>query len=194
MFEIILFLSWNVNSKSHTRSFFLYSFLIKKIEFQKLIKMVLKCNICEHEPWSKGWHKCRDQHYNCFICDILIKERNRTNYMSEHYNNPDLYITCCSCKIHKQISYFRFKTQKCRLCTYLQRYRFCHTKDKFRGHAIKYYIELTHVVGKNALCVRARAFVDTSSIVMLETTGYAWDHRHQLLPKLTFYLELKSKL
>ena len=68
--------------------------------------------------------------------------------MSQRYNNPDLYKTCSLCKIYKHIFYFRFKEEKCRLCIYLQRFRFHHTKDKFKEHVLKYNIDPAHVVEK----------------------------------------------
>ena len=48
--------------------------------------MIFMCNNCEHKPLSKCCDKCKDQPYNCFIFEILIKERGRTNHMSEHMN------------------------------------------------------------------------------------------------------------
>ena len=79
--------------------------------------MIIKCNNCEPKPFKKCCDKCRDQPYKCFVCDIIIKERDRTNHLSKYYTNPDLYKTCCSCKIYKQISYFRYKTENRSLCT-----------------------------------------------------------------------------
>ena len=74
--------------------------------------MILKGNNWEHTKWSKCRDKCRDQPYKYFICDIKIKARDRTNHMSEHYKNTDLYITCCSCKIHKHIFFLDLNQKK----------------------------------------------------------------------------------
>ena len=56
--------------------------------------------------------------------------------MSKHYNDPDQYLTCHKCKVNKHISHYRFKNYTCRICLYLNRYRFGHTKE----HAKKYNI------------------------------------------------------
>ena len=47
--------------------------------------------------------KWRDQLVvdECCISDIIMKEKDRTNHISEHHDNADLYKTCCSCKIYK---------------------------------------------------------------------------------------------
>ena len=42
------------------------------------------------------------------------------------------------CKVHKTIAQYRFKNFYCRLCTYLHRYRFGHTKERFLEHAKRY--------------------------------------------------------
>ena len=39
------------------------------------------------------------------------------------------------CKLNKNISYFRFKNFKCRLCTRLHGYRFTHNKNQFKESA-----------------------------------------------------------
>ena len=39
------------------------------------------------------------------------------------------------CKINQPVGDFRFKKAKCRLCVYLQRYRYRHTKDQFKEYA-----------------------------------------------------------
>ena len=74
--------------------------------------------------------------------------------MSELYNNPDLFIACCSCEIYKHFSYCRFKTEKYRLLTYQQRYKFRQTKDTFGEHSIKCKIEQIKVVKKKMPCAR----------------------------------------
>ena len=44
-----------------------------------------------------------------FICDIIRRERDRTDHLSEHNKNQDPYITFSLCKVYKHISHFRFK-------------------------------------------------------------------------------------
>ena len=54
--------------------------------------------------------------------------------MGKHYIEAELYLTCSMCKLNKHISYFRFRKNKCGLCVHLQRYRFSHTRDRFKEH------------------------------------------------------------
>ena len=84
----------------------------------------------------------KEQPYECFICNDIIREGDRNSHMSKHYEEVDLYSTCSMCKVKKHISYFRFKTNKCRLCVYLQRYLFGRTKDRFKEYIRKYNILL----------------------------------------------------
>ena len=49
--------------------------------------------------------------------------------MDNHYNDPFQYLTWKMCKINKNISYYRFKYFRGRLCVHLHRYRFGHTRD-----------------------------------------------------------------
>ena len=44
------------------------------------------------------------------------------------------------CKLNKFISCFMLKTQKCRLCVHLHRYRFSYTRDRFEEHVYTYKI------------------------------------------------------
>ena len=60
--------------------------------------------------------------------------------MVVHFNNPNQYLVCRMCKVNKHISQYRFKRFYCRLCIYLHRYRFHHTKERFLEHAKKYNI------------------------------------------------------
>ena len=41
------------------------------------------------------------------------------------------------CNVYKHISFFRFRNAKCKLCIYLHRYRFGHTRNQFREHIYK---------------------------------------------------------
>ena len=54
-----------------------------------------------------------------------------------HYNDPNQYLFCKKCKINKHISDYRFKPYTCRICLYLNRYRFGHTKERLREHVKK---------------------------------------------------------
>ena len=44
------------------------------------------------------------------------------------------------CGVNKHISYYRFRNAKCKLCIYLHRHRFGHTRNQFREHIYKYNI------------------------------------------------------
>ena len=61
--------------------------------------------------------------------------------MSIHFNDPNQYLLCRMCKVNKHIT-FRFKNFSCRLCVYVGRYRFHHTKERLLEHAINYNIEV----------------------------------------------------
>ena len=78
--------------------------------------------------------------YLCFICNETIPYKDSHSHMSKHYNDPNQYLTCRMCKTNKHISYCRFKCFRCRLCIHLHRYRFGHTKERFREHVKKYNI------------------------------------------------------
>ena len=60
--------------------------------------------------------------------------------MSNYYSDPHQYLSCKMCKIVKDISYYRFKIFRCRLCVHLYRYRFEHTKHRFKEIAEVYKI------------------------------------------------------
>ena len=62
--------------------------------------------------------------------------------MNIHYNDPNLYIICVMCNVNQNISGFRFKTFKYRLCFYLHRYRYKHTRDRFREYFEKFNKEV----------------------------------------------------
>ena len=62
--------------------------------------------------------------------------------MSIHYNDPNLYITCMMCNVNQHISGFRLKIFKCRLCVHIHRYRYTHTKDRFKEFAEKLNIKV----------------------------------------------------
>ena len=45
------------------------------------------------------------------------------------------------CNVYKHISLYKFRNRKCRLCIYLHRYRYGHTRNQFREHVYKYNIQ-----------------------------------------------------
>ena len=58
------------------------------------------------------------------------------------YNDPNLYITCIMCNVNHYISGLTFKNFKSRLCNYLHRYRYKHTRDRLREHVENFNIEV----------------------------------------------------
>ena len=62
--------------------------------------------------------------------------------MAIHYNDPTQFLICKKCKVNKHISHYRIKHYTCRIRLYLNRYRFGHTKEKFREHVKKINIEV----------------------------------------------------
>ena len=66
----------------------------------------------------------------------IVKVNDYIKHLEEHYVNPDQYLECNMCKVYKHISFFRFRNGRCRLCIYLNRYRYTHTKDRF-GEYVK---------------------------------------------------------
>ena len=62
--------------------------------------------------------------------------------MHTHFNDPDQYLVCILCKVHQNISNYRFKHFTCGECVYLRRYGFRHKKGRFLERAKKYNIEV----------------------------------------------------
>ena len=62
--------------------------------------------------------------------------------MSIHYNDPKLCITCMECILNRHIRWFIFKNFKCRLCVFIRRYRYTHTRDRFKEYAEKFNIKV----------------------------------------------------
>ena len=102
--------------------------------------MSTKCNKCEDKAWFWSCDECQSKPYLCFISNETIPYRDSHSHMSMHYNDPNQYLTCRMCKINKLVSYYVFKCFRCRLCIDLHRYRFGHTKERFRENVkqIKY--------------------------------------------------------
>ena len=76
--------------------------------------MLSKCLNCRDKQWKDCCYKCREQPYECFKCKEAIKEKDRNDHMSKHYDEAKLCLTCAMCKLKKHISYFRFKTNNWR--------------------------------------------------------------------------------
>ena len=76
------------------------------------------------------------------MCNDLVKVKDYIKDLGEHYVNPDQYLECNMCNVYKRTSFFRFRNGRCRLCIYLHRYRYKHTKDRFKEYAEKVNIEV----------------------------------------------------
>ena len=53
-------------------------------------KLLSKCLNCRNKQWQEFCYKCRKQIYECFICKVVIKEKDRNEHMSKHYNEVEL--------------------------------------------------------------------------------------------------------
>ena len=100
-----------------------------------------KCDKCKNKAWCWSCDGCQSKPFQCFVCEKIITYRDRHNHLQVHLNNPNQYLVCRMCQVNKHISQYRFKHFYCRLCIYLRRYRFHHTKEGFLEHAKKYNIE-----------------------------------------------------
>ena len=103
----------------------------------------VKCVRCKDKSWKGCGDKCLDSFFECYICKGYIQKRHYINHMNIQYNDPNLYITCFMCNVNQHISGFRFKNFKCRLCNYPHKYRYKHTRDRFKEYVEKFNIEIS---------------------------------------------------
>ena len=108
--------------------------------------MLSKCLNCRDKRRKERCYKYKKQPNECFICKVVIKEKDRNDHMSKHYNEAELYLTCSMSKLNQHIYYFRFKTNKCRFCVYLHRYRFSRTRERFKEHVKIYIFEVKIII------------------------------------------------
>ena len=102
----------------------------------------MKCDKCKNMPWKECGNDCKELEYCCHICKYVVKLKNYIKQLGDPYNNPDQCLACSMCKVYKHIPFFRFRNGICRLCIYLDRYRYTHTKDRFKEYAERFYINL----------------------------------------------------
>ena len=100
--------------------------------------MRTKFNKCEDKAWCWSCDEYQSKPYLCFICNETIPYRDSHSHMSNHNNDSNQYLKSRMCKINKHISYKIFKRFRCRICIHLHRYRFGHSKERFREHVKKY--------------------------------------------------------
>ena len=101
-----------------------------------------KCDKSKDEPLCWICNECQSKPLSCFVRNETITYRERHNHMVIHCNDPNQYLICKKCKVNNYISHCRFKHYICRICLYLNRYRFGHTKERFREHAKKFNIKV----------------------------------------------------
>ena len=101
----------------------------------------MKCNKCINKPWKDCCNNCKELEYSCDVCKNMVKVKDYIEHLGYHYSDPDQYLTCSMCNVYKHISLYRFRNRKCRLCIYLHRYRYGHTRNQFREHVYKYNIQ-----------------------------------------------------
>ena len=100
----------------------------------------MKFNKCKNKPWRECCNDCKELDYCCYICKDIVKVKDYNNQLGNHYANPNQNIECNMCKDPKHIFFFRFRNGRCRLCIYLNRNRFGHTRNQFREHVYKHNI------------------------------------------------------
>ena len=103
--------------------------------------MKMKCKKCINKPWKKCCNNCKDIEYSCYVCKKMVKVKDYIEHLGYHYSDPGQYLTCSMCNVYNLISLYRFRNRKCRLCIYLHRYRYGHTRNQFREHVYKYNIQ-----------------------------------------------------
>ena len=89
----------------------------------------MKSDKCKNNPWKNRCNDCKELEYCCYICKDIVKVKDFIKHLEEHYVNRDQYLEYKNCKVYKHIFYFRFRKCRCRLCIYLNRYRFGHTRN-----------------------------------------------------------------
>ena len=100
----------------------------------------MRCDNRKNRPWKECCNGCKELEYSCYICEGIVEVKIKIGHLEEHYNNPNLNITCNMCKVYKHISFFRFRNAKCRLCICFYRYRFGHTGSQFRELIQRIYV------------------------------------------------------
>ena len=104
------------------------------------VKNEMKCDKCENKHWRECCNDFKELEYCCYICKDIVKVKDYIKHLGDHYANPNQYLECNMCEVYEHISFFRFRNGRCRLCIYLNRYRFGHTRNQFREHVYNYNI------------------------------------------------------
>ena len=73
--------------------------------------------------------------YYCSFCDYSTDNFiEYSQHSTPHYKDPNLFTTCCFCNKYQPITGFRKLHKKCRLCTYICRYRFGKTRIQYEEY------------------------------------------------------------
>ena len=107
------------------------------------MKMIsINCDKCKDKAWCWSCDECQSKQISCFVCDKIKTYRGRRSHRSAHFNDPYRYLVCRKCKVTKHIPHYKFKHFTCRLCIYLNRFRFRQTKERFIEYARKCNIDV----------------------------------------------------
>ena len=95
---------------------------------------------CKNKPWKEYFNDCKTLEYCCYICKDIVKVKNYIKHFGDHFVIPIQYLAFNMCEAYKHISFLRRRKGRCRLCIYLNRYRFTYTGNQFGEHVYKYNI------------------------------------------------------
>ena len=97
----------------------------------------MNCDKCKNKPVTECCKDCKELDCCCYICKYIVKVKDYINHLGEHHVNINQYPNCNMCKVYKHNSFFTYRNGRCRLCIYLNRYRFTHTRNQFKEHVYK---------------------------------------------------------
>ena len=93
--------------------------------------------------WKECCNICKELECSCYVCKNTVEVKDYLEHLGYHYSDPDQYLACSMRNVYKHISLYRFRNRKWRLCIYLHRYGYGHTKNQFREHVYKYNIQIS---------------------------------------------------
>ena len=112
------------------------------ISFQYSKMFSTKSDKCKDKACCWSCDECQNNLFLCFVCRDITTFRERHDHMHIHFTDPNQYLVCRMCNVNKHKTHLRFKHFTCMLCTYLSRYRFIRTKERFFEYARKLNIEV----------------------------------------------------
>ena len=93
------------------------------------------------KAWCLSCNECQNKLFLCFVCSDIITFGERHDHMHIQFKDPKQNLVYRRCKVNKHITHSRINHFNCRLCIYLNRYRFTRTKEGFVEYAKIYNIE-----------------------------------------------------